>query len=166
MGSRFNADEVFAMAEKIEKNGATFYRKAAEMFSEDAETNKLMNSLAAMEEEHRIIYAAMRSELAEKESESTVFDPDNQVTEYLHAIADKNVFDMDKDPSDILTGNESVSDIIYTAIGLEKDSIIFYLGLKDVIPEKLGRSKIDNIIDEEKHHIVMLSKLLNSRKNA
>ena len=30
MSEVFNADEVFEMAEKIEKNGADFYRKAAE----------------------------------------------------------------------------------------------------------------------------------------
>jgi rubrerythrin len=40
---------------------------------------------------------------------------------------------------------------------MEKDSIVFYVGIKDLVPEKLGKNKIDNIIDEEKKHILLLA---------
>ena len=45
-----------------------------------------------------------------------------------------------------------MAQVIETAIGLEKESILFYLGLKDIVPPKLGRVKIDEIIEEEKRH--------------
>ena len=35
MGITFNANEVFEMAEEIERNGAKFYRQAAEKASDD-----------------------------------------------------------------------------------------------------------------------------------
>jgi len=44
------------------------------------------------------------------------------------------------------------------AIGLEKDSIVFYLGMKDAVPERLGRSRIDDIIREEMSHVYLLSR--------
>jgi len=56
-----------------------------------------------------------------------------------------------------LTGREKAEDIFRMAIGLEKDSIVFYLGMKDAVPERLGRSKIDRIIKEEMVHIAILS---------
>lgn len=160
MSEHFNADEVFQMAEKIEKNGVAFYRKAAEIFSDNSSIQTLMNNLASMEEEHRIIYAAMRSELSEGEQERTIFDPENQVIDYLNAIADKNVFDTSKNMIDELSSNTTIGEVLRLAIGAEKDSIIFYLGMKDMIPEKRGKAKIDEIIEEEKKHIVMLSKQL------
>ena len=38
--------------------------------------------------------------------------------------------------------------IFRAAIGLEKDSIIFYLGMKELVPENLGKNRIDKIIKE------------------
>jgi len=51
MGYDFNADEIFEMAEQIERNGASFYRKSAESIDDPAE-KKLLLDLAAMEDEH------------------------------------------------------------------------------------------------------------------
>ena len=42
----------------------------------------------------------------------------------------------------------------------EKDSIVFYLGMKEIVPENLGKTKIDQIIKEEMAHIKLLSKEL------
>jgi len=51
-----------------------------------------------------------------------------------------------------------VEDILQMAIGLEKDSIVFYLGMKEMVPERLGRGKIDGIIKEEMRHVNDLSR--------
>ncbi|MBT8356834.1 MAG: rubrerythrin, partial [Deltaproteobacteria bacterium] len=61
-------------------------------------------------------------------------------------------------------GQETMEEIITTAIGLEKDSILFYLGLRDLVPPKFGRDKIDDIIREERKHIVQLTYLLRKIK--
>jgi rubrerythrin len=59
----------------------------------------------------------------------------------------------------LLTGKESLAEIIDIAVGLEKESILFYIGLKDMIPPKYGRDKLDKIIAEERKHVVELSAL-------
>ena len=50
------------------------------------------------------------------------------------------------------------------AIGLEKDAVLFYLGMKDVVPENLGKGKVDFIIEEEKQHLVTLTAELKKLK--
>ena len=56
MSITFNADEIFEMAEQIERNGAAFYREAAGITS-DADVKEMLLSLAAMEEGHQKTFA-------------------------------------------------------------------------------------------------------------
>ena len=161
MSIDFNADEIFEMAEQIERNGAKFYRRAAEKTA-DAGTKDVLLDLAQMEEVHEKTFASMRSELSGAEMAVTVFDPDGDSAKYLRAMADGHVFDI-SDPSEKLTGNESSMDVLRTAIGLEEDSIVFYLGMKDMVPGSLGKDKIDDIIKEEMRHVVILTNQLADR---
>jgi rubrerythrin len=39
---------------------------------------------------------------------------------------------------------------------MEKDSIVFYLGMKELVPERLGKNRIDGIIKEEMGHLASL----------
>ncbi len=52
---------------------------------------------------------------------------------------------------------QRVNDFGKPAIGLEKESILFYLGLKDMVPPKYGQEKLDQIIHEEQRHVTQLS---------
>lgn len=157
----FNADEIFELAEQIERNGARFYRRAAEG-AEDSHERQTLLDLAKMEDDHEKAFSAMRAELTDAEQRSTVFDPDGQATQYLRAMVDGRVFDVKADPSKNLTGEETMDEILRTAIGLEKDSIVFYLGMKEMVPARLGKDRIGDIIKEEMDHIVTLSRKLAS----
>ncbi len=159
MAITFNADEIFEMAEQIERNGTKFYRRAAEIIS-DKDNKDLLLNLAEMEVDHIKTFAQMREQLAGKEKESITFDPDNQAALYLQAMANGHVLDMKTDASTLLSGRESFHDILKMAIGAEKDSIAFYMGIKDSVPEPAGKGKIDKIIREEMNHIVLLSSKL------
>ncbi|KPL03373.1 MAG: hypothetical protein AMK75_01530 [Planctomycetes bacterium SM23_65] len=156
MSATFNVDEILEMAQQIERNGAKFYRKAAEGAAGDTSKDMLLR-LAAMEDEHEKTFGEMRRGLSAKEQASTTFDPDGQAALYLQSIADGHVFDVKVDPSEALTGNETATEILKTAIGLEKDSIVFYIGLQELVGKALGREKVDNIIREEVSHITTLS---------
>ncbi len=159
MGIAFIADEIFEMAQHLERNGAKYYYRAAALNTDQDIRNKLIE-LGKMEENHEKIFAAMRAELPAAHRIDTVPDPDNQAALYLRAIADGYVFDLKKDPSELLTENTSLLQIFKTAIGLEKDSIIFYLEMKDIVPANLGKGEIDTIIKEEMEHIRMLNSQL------
>jgi rubrerythrin len=157
MGALLNADEVLDIAERIEVNGANFYRRAARKTTRP-DTAQLLIDLAAMEDKHKRIFAEMRKKLSEKERAEAVFDPYDEAVAYLQTFADGHVFEIDK--TDYLGGKETIEDIIRMAIGMEKDAIVFYLGTKDVVPENLGKSRIDDIIKEEMSHITQLNRQL------
>ncbi len=110
--------------------------------------------MSGIETQHEMAFAAMRAELTERETEPTVFDPDDEAVLYLRALADTKVF------SEIQEVPSSMKDIITMAIELEKNSIAFYIGMRDLVPDKRGKERLDNIIKEEKNHIVLLNKKL------
>jgi len=110
--------------------------------------------LAAREDEHEKTFASMRANLADAERKTTVFDPEGQAALYLRAMADGYVFDIKADPIELFTGKEA----------MEKDSIAFYLGMKEFVPQRFGRDRLDGIIKEEMGHIAILSKDLRSLK--
>ena len=146
----FSADDVFAMAQQMEINGEKFYRKAAESISEQANKDLLIH-LADMEVNHGRIFKALKSELSAEEKETTVFDPQGEAALYLRALADTRVFfEKEMDVS-------SLEKIFKAALEAEKDSIVFYLGMKDSVPDNLGGSKIDLIIKEEMSHVRLIS---------
>ena len=163
MSVPFNADEIFAIAEQIERNADRFYRRAAQETDDSALRKKLLE-LAAMENTHEKIFAAMRSDLSRRESEPSVPEPWGEAALYLRGIADGHVFDVRRDPTEWLTGKETKEDILKAAIGYEKDSIVFYLGIKEVVPQELGRDKVDTILREEMGHVAVLSDELASSK--
>ena len=153
MGIDFNADEVFEIAEQIERNGANFYRSVAEKVT-DSKIKQLLSDLAEMEDEHEQTFKNLRSELSQDEKTITTFDPEDESANYLRALAETRVFYEKK------IDTSSFEEILKTAITAEKDSIVFYLGMKDVVPAHLGKQKLDDIIKEEMSHIRLLSKEL------
>ena len=146
----FTADDVFEMAEQLERNGAKFYQDAAQ-HTDNSEYKKLLLGLSAMEIEHEKIFVNLRSELSGKEKASTVFDPEAESILYLRALADTKVF-FEKE-----IDFSSKKSVLKAAMLTEKDSIVFYLGMKEMVPEKYGKDQLDKIIKEEMGHIKLLS---------
>jgi rubrerythrin len=155
MSIEFSIDEILEMAQVIETNGGEFYRKAAEMHENARE---LLLKLAIMEDQHDAFFANMRKALTDREKEVVTYDPNNEGAAYLAALAESRDLVVDKKPSDALSGNESVTDIIDIAIQFEKDTIIFFTAMKDLVPGSTGGAKMDAIIHEEVAHINWLAK--------
>jgi rubrerythrin len=153
----FNAEDIFEMAEQLERNGAQFYRTAAAAVK-DSTAQDLLLHLSAMEDDHEKTFARMRSQLKASETIATVFDPHGEAAGYLKALIDTRVFFEKKIDTSSLEG------ILKDAIAAEKDSIVFYLGMLEAVPEKLGRSRLDDVIKQEMGHIRQLSKELMAQK--
>jgi len=160
MSIYFNPDEVLEMAEQIERNGARFYRQAAQE-AHDGEARALLQSLAAMEDGHEKVFVMMRANLKKEEID---FNADEQASSYLKAWANGHVFDMKSEPTTRIQDYKNLEDILTVALSLEKESIAFYLGMKNSVNNHTYRDRIDEIIKEEMNHIVSLSAKLSSLK--
>jgi len=159
MGVEFNADEIFAMAEQIERNGASFYRQAAEHVSDSAMVETLQ-WLAESEDDHEKTFAQMRSELTSDEQAPVTWDPNGEAEMYLQVMADGKVFDTREDPAKVREACTSVKGILDFALAREKESIVFYVAMDHVVPAKRGKDRIGAIIKEEFNHAVVISEKL------
>jgi rubrerythrin len=156
----FNADAILEMAEQIERNGAKFYHTAARRVLSPA-LKAMLTRLARMEEEHEKIFTALREALAKPERSPAFSELDADVQKYLTALCNTRVFEKDKKQdlkvSESHTEADILEEIYRSAIRAEKDSIVFYAGIRELVPETFGKSKVDAIIREEMQHITMLS---------
>jgi len=157
----FNANEIFEMAEEMERNGAKFYRKAAQNTSDD-QTKQMLLDMAGMEDGHLATFQKIREQLTGQEKGWTVFDPDNQSALYLQAMADARGYEGKITPSEELTGSETQKEILDIALNSEKESVVFYFGLQGLVPVNAGKDKVKAIIIEELSHITTLLNKLKS----
>lgn len=159
MQGTFNANEVFQMAIEIEKQGAAFYRDASDFF-DDPGIKVLLKGLSEMELEHEREFASLREIMTRGSAYANGYDPDGVAAAYLGAMASGKVFDR----ALLFTGSETVEEVLKKGIDAEKNSIVLYTGLKGVVPDELGRGKVDRIIREEMKHLVVLVERLGSLK--
>jgi rubrerythrin len=59
-----------------------------------------------------------------------------------------------------LTGKETLEEIVHRAVDAEAKSILFYVGIKDLVEEPAAREKVAALIEEERKHIITLQNML------
>ena len=155
----FTAFEIFEIAEQIERNGAKFYRLAAEK-TKDKSLKRFFTQLAEMEDNHERIFVDMRKGLQDEADDTKVFDPDNEMIYYLKAMAASAGWEGKAAPRVELSGSETTEQIIKIALAAERASIDYYIGLKEFVPSQAGKHKVNEIIREEMGHVVILQKNL------
>ncbi|MFO7748977.1 MAG: ferritin family protein [Desulfobacteraceae bacterium] len=149
----FSPEEILEMAMQIEINGATFYRTAAEKVSSQ-EIHAFLIFLAEMEDSHQKTFAAMQEELKKTDPDALMVDPDGEARLYLKAMAETKIFFQKQMPGD------HIEEILTSAISAEQESILFYLGMKEMVYDAADKQRIDDIIKEEMRHITLLSRKL------
>jgi rubrerythrin len=159
MAVTFNADEIFKIGVEIEKNGYAFYSAAAAR-SENNDTKKLLSELAHWEEKHIEIFEKLRKELSALKDIMEEFDPDNMVHLYLKSIADSRVFVKGQKMDGELEKCKSPSDVLSAALAFEKDSVVFYSSMKEIVRSDLGKADVDKLISEELLHVGILTQEL------
>lgn len=143
--------ELLNVALKIESDGYEMYSNLAE--ENEGDLKKLFSDLAAQEREHQNHFKKIFDKCMEDEKEYADWSDDENAG-YLMSFAELSIFPK-------LSGDfkpENVNDAIDMAIEVEKDSIIFYSDLKSYFKDK---ETIDNIIAEEKTHLMDLLKSRN-----
>jgi rubrerythrin len=150
----FSVREVIEQAIQTEKTGNEFYAAMAKKFHENNELKKLFETLAAQEIKHEQVFIALKNKIKDEAPEGW-----DEVALYLKAIVDSEFFlGKDKSLSAVRNVNSSAEAIKF-ALGFERETLLYYYGLRDMIQEK---KVVDDIIKEEKSHIVWLGDLRKS----
>ncbi len=150
-----SADDVFEIAERIERNSGEFYIRASQLagFGRIAST---LRELAEMEAQHVKDFAAMRARLADNSDFTLPLNAQSETAAYLNALVSGKFFRPDANPLEYLMGSKSPSDVLMAAIGLEKETITFYLAVKEIVSRD-DREIVDRIMKEEMNHVSMLT---------
>ena len=147
-------DEVFGMAERIEQNAVDFYTKAASLHARTADV-AFLKKLAAMEQEHRNRFAAMRAQLPPASRVPPATAPYLHATLYLNTIADAGGGEGTLSNATPLSATDTLVNLVCGAVRMELEAVAFYGAVKEAVPES-ARSQVDLIIAEECAHVVIL----------
>jgi len=153
MGFNFNAAEVFKIAIAIEDNGKKFYDKAVGIVS-DPEVKALFQDLGSQEVDHKARFEAMKA--AAPAPTSAVWDPDNELDQYIKITADQHVF-IAKTIDSLMAEVKDVKSALKLAMEFEKDSVIFFLTLEDATDGQKDKDAIRALVKEEQEHLKRLS---------
>lgn len=120
---------------------------------ENAEARDLFRHLGEMERQHVQIFRDMPGEASK-------YQPSESDTEeyaaYLKALVDSAVFTDDLITSGMAANADSDIEALQLAIGAEKDAILFYYLMRDIMPPRT-HPVVNKIIAEEKLHLRQLS---------
>ena len=157
---RFTGSEILDIALKMEEIGASFYIKASE-HAGDGVTRQVMIRLSEMELQHKKRFESLRDCFLSRMNNLMDTEPDSPILHYLHSWLEGQVFKREN-LDDFFTSDPGLDEIIWKAIGMEKDSIAFYSGLRDMV-NKEESIIINKIIQEELIHLVDLGRLKRSK---
>jgi rubrerythrin len=147
----FSIAEIIGQAIQTEVLGHQFYTQMADKFHSDEDLNTLFLDLAQKELAHKELFSSL---LDLVDVSAYTAEEWEEISHYMRAIVESEFF-LGKHKS--LTGMErlnTVSEAVKFAIGFEKDTLLYFMELRDIVAQK---SLLDRIIDEERSHIRWLS---------
>lgn len=154
MGNIFSASEVVEMGIEIEKNGRDFYNGVSRL-SKNPKAAELFEFLAGEEEGHIKKFKDILLEVKKYEPSEAYT---GEYFAYIRSLSEEHVFTKKNKGARIAKDVKDDSEAIELGIGFEKDSILFYEGMKKVVLEA-EQKIIDRLLKEEETHLRRLSEL-------
>jgi rubrerythrin len=148
----FSAGELINIAIGIEQRGITFYDIMSRS-TDNAQARDIFEGLVGMERQHLRVFQDM---LGETGGQPPPEVSGQEYAGYFQAILDTAVFTDDMITSEMATGVASDVQAIELGIGAEKDSILFYYEMRDLMPHRFA-ALVSSIIAEEKSHLQQLT---------
>jgi rubrerythrin len=142
---KFSIREVLEQAVQTEKLGYQFYTGMAERFKDNGELLKLFSTLAEKELTHEKTFSDLLAMVGDTEPEGW-----DEASLYMRAMVESEFFLGKNKSLPSMDGIKTIEDAVNFAIGFEKETLLYFHGIRDVVKEK---DMVDEIINEEKSHI-------------
>jgi len=154
MGNIFAGSEIVEIGVQIEVNGRDFYNTLVNK-SKKNEAKDIFRYLAGEEEKHIATFQKLLDSVNKYEPQEAY--PQEYFT-YMNTLASEHVFTQKDKGAEIAKKIKSDEEALDMGIVFEKDSIVFYGGMKKVVPE-YDHNLLDGLIEEEKKHLRALNNL-------
>lgn len=155
MNNVYAGKEIVELGVEIEKNGQSFYKTLAR-HSKERKIKDIFLFLSTEEGKHIKVFEKILQEHAPRLTNPGIFFDDYFA--YLSDLADAAVFTQPEQGKKIASKVKSTKEALRLAIGFEKDSIVFYEGMKKLVPGR-DRAFIDAVIMQEERHLRRLLEL-------
>ncbi len=153
---KFSLREAVEQAVQTERLGHDFYLEMAKRVGDNPQVKDLCEALALKELEHEKKFSELMETVKDRGEEAW-----DEVSKYLRAIVESEFFLGKNKSLPSMDRVRSIEDAVRTAIGFEKETLLYFYAIRDVFGEK---EVISQIIDEEKSHIVWLSRFSSGTK--
>ncbi|HDH04278.1 MAG TPA: hypothetical protein ENH01_00995 [Nitrospirae bacterium] len=144
----FSIGEIVELALQTERLGYEFYTAMSRRFENDEKLRGLFEMLAFKERTHEKIFSDIQGKVKDERLENR-----EEVSRYLRAIVESEFFLGKEKSLPPLEHVKSVVGAVNFALSFEKETLLYFYNLRDVVTEK---KIIDEIIKEEREHIVWL----------
>lgn len=151
MGDIFAGSEILEVGIQIEKNGRDFYNALASQIK-PLKSKEMFKYLSGEEEKHALLFQKMLDSIQKYEPAEAY---PGEYFAYMHALAGESVFTQAGKGKEIAAKVKSEEEAIDIGIAAEKDSIVFYEGMKKVVPE-YDQKIVDEVIVQERGHLEKL----------
>lgn len=151
-----SAEEILALAVRIEENAARYYRKLSEMFSNDSSAFARM---AKEEESHKKTFIKWQNRLEIEDRSEKSSDPFFELQTYLEMMADSHGGEGRATEIDHFKGDEKRAELLLRAIDMERKTVDYYLGVERVAVNAGAKEMLAKVIEEEKMHVETLEHL-------
>lgn len=145
---KFSIREVIEQAVQTERLGYEFYTMMAERFKSDEGLFKLFSDLASKEQRHEKAFGELLEIIKDEEIINI-----EETEEYLRAIVESEFFLGREKSLPSMQFIKTAEDAVEFAIGFEKETLLYFHGLKKTVKEK---EVVEEIINEERSHIMWL----------
>ena len=153
---RFSIREAVEQAVQTEKLGYQFYATIAEKFVKDEGLNKLFTTLAQKELRHEKTFKELLEIIKDEEPVDW-----EEAEQYLRAIVESEFFLGKNRSLPSMKNVKTVEDAVNFALGFEKETLLYFYGIRDAVKEK---EVVEEIINEERSHIMWLNRFRSSFK--
>lgn len=158
MATVFSGDEIIKLAVKTEVTGYEFYKTALNKASNDG-LKKLFKYLADAELKHKAMYEGLKDIIREP-AQGVPSDWD-ELDLYVQAMVDSSFFIGGEKNINMATRAADDKSAVDFALGFEKDTLLFFYQILDVV-KPANKLIIEKIISEEKDHIRKLAEIKKS----
>ncbi len=151
MANVFAGSEIVEMGIQIEKNGKDFYETLVNQ-SKNEKSKDIFHFLAEQEEQHIKTFEKILKAIHQYEPPESY---PGEYFAYMKALASEHVFTRKDKGKEIAKTAKTDKEAVDLGIKFEKESILFYEGMKKVVPENQIKP-VDALIAQENNHLLKL----------
>ena len=150
----FDVSELIEMAVKDEETGIAFYKALAQKTTSDV-MKKACEQIARQEEHHRDRFRAILEQVGGYEPYEQYA---GQYESYVKTLLDEKAFPEPEAAAEKARAVGSDREAVEIAMRMERDTLLFLQEVKAFVHQKQS-PYIDEIIEEERQHLVDLAQL-------